>query len=210
MPDNPRIEELRRRVQKDPASIAFAQLAEEYRRAGLFDDAVKTCRAGLNRHPEYLSARVTLGRSLIETNELDAGETELKYVLRTAPENLAAIRGLAEIHRRRGQLPEALSYYRNALRLARHDPDLEQTVEDITRTLEPSRRPTDAPGSMSFAQASAEFLTASLPAPAAPPPLRLERTAPEPLALDPGLKALPELERFLDAIVAYRQHIGVA
>ena len=34
MADNQRIEDLRRRVQKDPASIAFAQLAEECRRAG--------------------------------------------------------------------------------------------------------------------------------------------------------------------------------
>ena len=31
---NQRLEDLRRRVQQDPSSIAFAQLAEEYRRAG--------------------------------------------------------------------------------------------------------------------------------------------------------------------------------
>ena len=42
------------------ASIAFAQLAEEYRRAAMFQDAVDTCRAGLAIHPSYLSARVTL------------------------------------------------------------------------------------------------------------------------------------------------------
>ncbi|MGH9349389.1 MAG: tetratricopeptide repeat protein, partial [Vicinamibacterales bacterium] len=69
MPDNPRIEELRGRVQKDPASIAFAQLAEEYRRAGDFEEAARVCRAGLERHPSYLSARVTLGRTLIELEQ---------------------------------------------------------------------------------------------------------------------------------------------
>ena len=67
---NPRIDELRRRVQSDPASIAFAQLAEEYRRAGQFDEAVAVCRTGLARHPGYLSARVTLGRALLELGEL--------------------------------------------------------------------------------------------------------------------------------------------
>ena len=51
MADNPRIEELRRRVEKDPASIAFAQLAEEYRRAASYEEAVATCRAGLIVHP---------------------------------------------------------------------------------------------------------------------------------------------------------------
>ena len=39
MPDNPRIEELRRRVQKEPASIAFAQLADELRPTDRFLEA---------------------------------------------------------------------------------------------------------------------------------------------------------------------------
>lgn len=102
MADNPRIEELRRRVQSDPASIAFAALAEEYRRAGRYDEAVAACAAGLKRHPSYLSAHVTLGRALIELGQYDDAREELEFVLRAAPENLAAIRGLAEIHHRRG------------------------------------------------------------------------------------------------------------
>src|SRR4029078_11986165 len=103
MAENPRIEELRRRVQADPASIAFAALAEEFRRLGRYEDAIETCRTGLKRHPAYLSARVTLGRALIETGELDAARQELETVLRSAPENIAATRGLALIDERRGQ-----------------------------------------------------------------------------------------------------------
>jgi tetratricopeptide (TPR) repeat protein len=102
MAENPRIEELRRRVQADPASIAFAALAEEFRRVGRFDDAVETCRTGLVRHPAYLSARVTLGRALIETGDFEGAREQLKTVLRTAPENLVAIRALAEIDERLG------------------------------------------------------------------------------------------------------------
>ena len=45
-----------------------------------------------------------------------------------APDNLAAIRGLADIHQRRGELHEALDYYRWALQFAGHDPELEQVV----------------------------------------------------------------------------------
>jgi tetratricopeptide (TPR) repeat protein len=106
MADNPRLEDLRRRVQLDPASIAFAALAEEYRRAGRFDEAIATCAAGLKRHPSYLSAHVTLGRSLIEVGQYDEAREELEFVLRAAPENLAAIRGLAEIHHRLGDSAE--------------------------------------------------------------------------------------------------------
>src|SRR5687767_5335229 len=133
MLDHPRIEDLRRRVQKDPASIAFAQLAEEYRRAGQHQEAVDVCRGGLTIHPGYLSARVTLGRALLELGQVEDAQRELELVLKSAPENLAAIRGLAEIYHRRGALVEALAQYRTALSLARNDPDLEETVNDLTR-----------------------------------------------------------------------------
>src|SRR3990172_7974061 len=115
MPDNPRIEALQRRVHKDPASIAFAQLAEEYRRAGQYTEAVDVCSAGLAVHPGYLSARITLGRALLELGQVDDAQRELERVAKSAPENLAALRGLAEIHHRRGNLAEALAQYKKAL-----------------------------------------------------------------------------------------------
>jgi Flp pilus assembly protein TadD len=136
MADNTRLDDLRRRVLADPASIAFAQLAEECRRAGSYDEAVEVCRAGLAIHPAYVSARVTLGRALIELDRLDDAETELSLVFQSVPDNLAAIRGLAVIHRRRGDLDQALAYYRHALDLAPRDPDLERTVEALSKQIE--------------------------------------------------------------------------
>jgi len=104
---NPRIEELRRRIQKDPASIAFAQLAEEHRRAGQFEDAVNVCQAGLAQHPAYLSARITLGRALLEMGRHDEAAREFEYVLKAAPDNLSATRELADIEqRRRARAPQ--------------------------------------------------------------------------------------------------------
>ena len=90
--DTSRIDDLRRRVQQDPASIAFAQLAEEYRRAGQFQESVDVARSGLLLHPGYVSARVTLGRALLQLGMYDAAYHELALVRETAPDNLAAIR----------------------------------------------------------------------------------------------------------------------
>jgi tetratricopeptide (TPR) repeat protein len=231
--DNPRIEELRRRVQKDPASIAFAQLAEEYRRSGHYEEAISICRIGLQTHPSYLSARVTLGRALIEMNDLDNAATELRYVLQHAAENLAAIRAMAEIHHRRGELTEALSFYKNALELARHDPDLEQTVAEISRTVaaEPPPPPVVAAVEPKSAeQTSAEFFAntfdllqlepeppaASVAAPPAYTPEEPGEAVEEAPLEMAGLEmaafanpALPGLERFLDAIHTYRQRRAV-
>src|ERR1700712_994882 len=154
MADSQRIEDLRRRVQKDPASIAFAQLAEECRRAGHYEESIEVCRTGLNLHPGYLSARVTLGRALIELDDLDTACGELEHVLKSAPENLAAIRGLAEIHHRQGALVLALAQYRAALALARNDPDLQRTVDELARQVEPPPPPAEG---LSFAQMESEF-----------------------------------------------------
>ena len=115
MADNPRIEELRRRVQADPASIAFAALAEEFRRAGRYHEAIETCRTGLQRHPSYLSARVTLGpfagaRSASSTRRARCSSTSFARRRRTSPPSAR----LAEIHERQGETPEALEHYRVA------------------------------------------------------------------------------------------------
>jgi hypothetical protein len=109
MADNPRIDELRRRVEKEPASIAFAQLAEELRRSDRFLEAVEVCRAGLEMYPGYLSVRVTLGRCLVELDRLDEAEQELEHVRVSAPENLAAIRALSKIQQRRRAVADPLS-----------------------------------------------------------------------------------------------------
>ena len=158
--DSPRIAELRRRVQADPASIAFAQLAEEYRRAGNYDEAVKYCRNGLARHPGYLSARVTLGRALSEIGGLDEAAREFTLVLKSAPDNLAAIRGMAEINQRRGDMAGALDYYKRALALARFDPELEETVNRIGREMGAVASAASSEG-LSFEEARSELLSAA-------------------------------------------------
>jgi tetratricopeptide (TPR) repeat protein len=191
MSDNQRIDDLRRRVQKDPASIAFAQLAEELRRDGQYEESVETCRAGLARHPGYLSARVTLGRALIELNQLEDAQGELEHVLKNAPENLAAIRGLGEIHHRRGELVEALAQFRAALALARNDPDLEETVAQLAREVEPPKPP-EPSDDLSFDQMQSELLKLA-PPPPIPPPAATTAPAPSPPSPTP-IEAVAEPE----------------
>ena len=139
MSDNQRIDDLRRRIQKDPASIAFAQLAEELRRADQLEESVATARAGLAIHPSYLSARVTLGRALLALDRPEEAEAELKTVVDGAPGNLPALRGLGEICRRRGRLQEALTYFQTALGFAANDPDLQEAVTELSQTVRPAR-----------------------------------------------------------------------
>jgi tetratricopeptide (TPR) repeat protein len=197
MSESPRIEELRRRVQGDPASIAFAALAEEFRRAGRFKEAVETSRAGLRHHPTYVSARVTLGRSLVELQEFEQAERELAFVLRSAPDNLAARRALGELCWQRLRFADALTHFKAALVLAPRDTELPGVIASLERELESERAaaapaPDEAPGGEVLAAAVAETVAEAVAEPAG---------AGKPL---PGTAAIAALEKFYRAIVRAR------
>lgn len=133
--DHSRLEGLRRRVRKDPSSLAFAQLAEEYRRAGRYGQAIEVCRAGLAIHDGYLSAHVTLGRALLEVGQFDEAQQQLEFVLRRAPDNLVAGRALAEIHRRQHSPLEVPAQGLAALAPADTDPALWAIATPLTPRL---------------------------------------------------------------------------
>src|SRR3954468_8851794 len=179
MAEHARIDDLRRRVQKDPASIAFAQLAEEHRRAGQFEESVEVCRAGLAIHPTYLSARVTLGRALIELGKLDDARAEVETVLKSAHENVAALRGVAAICHKQGSLSEALTYYQAALAIARNDPELEQTVSDLSRQVAPPPRGAPDNG-LPLDDMRHELSALVAEPPPAPPPAPMAIVPPQP------------------------------
>jgi tetratricopeptide (TPR) repeat protein len=216
MTDTPRIEDLKRRVQSDPASIAFAALAEEYRRAGRFEEAIGVCTTGLVRHPSYLSARVTLGRALIEVGRFEEAKNELEFVLNLAPENLAAIRGLADIHHRRGEDMHAEYAAADQARYGSGAPDA--PVADAALP-DPAPGISPAPVSSPFADAYAHTPPPDSPAivdlqPAlavepqpAPEPARepaVEQIAAASAAGRPPDPALARLEGFLHAIIRAR------
>lgn len=207
MSESPRIEELRRRVQGDPASIAFAALAEEFRRAGRFKEAVETSRAGLRHHPTYVSARVTLGRSLVELQELEQAERELAFVLRSAPDNLAARRALGELCWQRLRFADALTHFKAALALAPRDTELPGVIASLERELESERAAAAAPTPV---EAAADADTVRMTSATASTVVAAEASmsaeaAPAGAAKQlSGTAAIAALERFYRAIVRAR------
>ena len=155
MGETTRLEELKRRVEADPASIAFASLAEEYRRAARFDEAVEASRAGLRFHPTYVSARVTLGRSLMELGLYDQAERELHVVARSTPDNLAARRALGDLYWRQADLVRALEQLRLAAGLAPGDGELTELVRELELEVAASQPPAEEPAAGDEAAAAA-------------------------------------------------------
>jgi len=126
-----RIEDLEKRLAVDPNSKIFVQLAEEYRKAGLQEDAIATCRAGLEKHPTYFSARVALGRALLEAGALPEARAELELVLRQVPDNLLALKFLGATYQGLGLLRESLAHYQKASTLSPDDADLVERIRQV-------------------------------------------------------------------------------
>jgi hypothetical protein len=137
MTEPSRLEALRRRVLADPASIAFAALAEEYRRAGRLAECIDTATAGLEHHPDYASARVTLGRALMETGATEEAQRELELALASAPENLAALKSLAEVYRSGGNDLRARELAERGAALAPQDREWQALLQSVPRAAAP-------------------------------------------------------------------------
>jgi tetratricopeptide (TPR) repeat protein len=130
------------RLHRDPGSLAFAQLADLYRKAGRAHEAIALCREGLGRYPHYTTARLILVKALIDEDQLGEALGELTGILETSPTDIQSHRLAAEIHRRRGRLDDAVRHLEVASRL---DPG-DRESRALLGLLRASSPPADAEG----------------------------------------------------------------
>ena len=177
------IESLKERIARDPLSRAFLQLAEEYRKEGRYQEAVKVCLEGLERHPTYHTARISLGRTHMEAGNLVEAKRAFSEVLELQPENHLAGKLLAEVQKKTADRAGAAETYRTILRYYPGDREVESLLAEALGG--PAAEPTPAPARTAAAPIAAAppTLPRAAPAPAAPP--TPPRVAPAPAAAFP-------------------------
>src|SRR5262245_40987007 len=111
------IRRLEERLAKDPGSPTFAPLADAYRKAGRTQQAIRLCRDGLTRFPDYATARLVLARALREEGDLDGALAEIPAILAGNPADAQSHRLAGELTREAGSLREALIHFRRAATL---------------------------------------------------------------------------------------------
>ena len=170
----PSIEKLQKKLEKEPNSLIFLQLAEEYRKESLHEDALRICKDGLRRHPNYWSARVAMGRIYREMGQQESAREELEKVTRAVPDNLLANKLLGDIYMESGRLPDAFKRYQIVQMLTPNDQEVVANLHKIESQLMASapERPAEPAADVGSAEEA--------PAPADVPdvPEFLEKTAP--------------------------------
>lgn len=127
----PAIDKLLKKLEKEPNSLIFLQLAEEYRKESYYDDALFICEEGLRRHPNYWSARVAVGRIHKEMGHTDQARAELEKVIQAVPDNLLANKLLGDIYMELELDEDALKRYKLVQMLTPADSEVINNIQKL-------------------------------------------------------------------------------
>lgn len=145
------IERLKDKTEKDPFSKLFVPLAEEYKKEGMYDEAIDVLAKGLEKQPGYLSARVFLGKIYIERGLPDKARVEFEKVIEAIPDNLYAHKKLAEIYKDLGEKDRAVKEFKTVLRL---NPADEWAATSLAGIEEKPEKPVTKPAEEKIAETS--------------------------------------------------------
>jgi tetratricopeptide (TPR) repeat protein len=156
-----RIEELRKKFDENPRRY-FAPLANEYRKVGDFDQAIFICQEYLPQQPGHMSGHIVFGQALFEAKRLPEAKTVFETALSLDPENLIALRHLADISRDLGDTAAAKTWYERVLQA---DPRNDEVIEIMAKMAGgEAAAPAPAAPSPAAAAAAAAAPTAEVPA----------------------------------------------
>lgn len=137
------IKYLEAKIDKNPASILFARLADVYLQSDRLEDAIGLCEKGIKKYPYYVTGHYILGKCYLKKKLFDQAEKELKRVLLFDPKYIAAHRDYGELMAQIGWNNTCEMSYEEILRI---DPfnekarlRLEELREQLALSPEPQR-----------------------------------------------------------------------
>ncbi len=151
-----RLESLRYQLQEDPTSRVFFQLGELLRKEGQLEEARQILEAGLEHHPRYVAAWVSLGRAQYDLGACDRAESAFAHALEIDPENQVAARLIGESAIARGDLVRAVKAFKLARALSPRDPELDERIAGVEARLAQAGLLETAPGPRRSALVAAE------------------------------------------------------
>jgi len=116
---------------QDPQSLVFLRLAEALRRKGQLDAALRVALNGLERHPHLADAHDLYARVLTDKHDYERAFDEWDMALRIAPNHTGALKGLAFLYFKVGDLQQAETHLELAQRVEPDDPTITQAIDMV-------------------------------------------------------------------------------
>ena len=148
---------------QDPQSLVFLRLAEALRRKGQLDAALRVAVNGLERHPHLADAHDLYARVLTDKHDYERAFDEWDMALRIAPNHTGALKGLAFLYFKVGDLGQAEAHLELAKRIEPDDPTIAQAIDMVRGGASPpSPEPALASEPRQTAAASSAVFTPAL------------------------------------------------
>ena len=165
------IKKLSSQLAQDPDSLVFLRLAELLRHKGQLDSAHRVAVTGLERHPHLADAHDLFARILADKHDYERAFDEWDMALRIAPTHIGALKGLAFLYFKVGDVEQAAAHLEAAQRAAPDD----QGVAQALALARGGQVPQDTPGTAPAAAPSPSPAPVEEPLPAAAQPLEEAR-----------------------------------
>ncbi len=124
------IRTLTARLADEPSSLAFLDLAEALRQRGQLEAAYKIARGGLARYPGLADAHDLLARILGDQGDLAGAFDAWVEALRVDPMRTSALKGIAFLYFRAGDVAAAVEHLQRAADI---DPDDKSIAQALAR-----------------------------------------------------------------------------
>jgi predicted Zn-dependent protease len=128
---SPKIEDFHKKLSKDPNSLIFLPLAEEYRKIGMIEEAIFYLEEGLKKNPGYTLAKTTLARCYFDAKNILKAKDLVTDVLQETPDNAIAMKVKGQILLREGKFDEARIQLQEVLKYRPNDQEILQLLEQI-------------------------------------------------------------------------------
>jgi tetratricopeptide (TPR) repeat protein len=130
---NDDIRALTAQLAEEPSSLAFLELGEALRRRGQLEAAYKVARGGLSRYPALADAHDLVARILGDQGDLAGAFDAWVDALRFDPMRIGALKGIAFLYFRAGDVTAALEHLQRAADI---DPDDVSVSQALARVRE--------------------------------------------------------------------------
>jgi len=101
-------------------------------KSGMFDEAITILKEGLQIYPNYLGARVSLGKAYLEKGMIQEAIIEFESVVQLSPDNLFAHRKLVLLYKDLGRFDDAI---RGCETLLMFNPKDKETAELLSNLM---------------------------------------------------------------------------
>ncbi len=144
---SPEIIKLMDKIAKNPTSRLFVPLAEEYLKSDMLDEAIFFLVDGIKNHPNYVAARVMLGKIYLQKKQITEAKNEFEQVILVSPENIFAGKKLAVIYQGEGEVQKAVDICKKILMTDPSDKETKALLSSLEkeRVARPVSSPIEAP-----------------------------------------------------------------